>query len=31
MANHVYQGDLPDNLDLGSIVAIDCETMGLKP
>ena len=31
MPNHVYQGDLPDNLDLGSIVAIDCETMGLKP
>jgi len=31
LANHVYQGDLPDNLDLGSIVAIDCETMGLKP
>ena len=31
MANHVYQGDLPDNLDLGSVVAIDCETMGLKP
>ena len=31
MANYVYQGDLPDNLDLGSIVAIDCETMGLKP
>ena len=31
MSNHVYQGDLPDNLDLGSIVAIDCETMGLKP
>ena len=31
MANHVYEGDLPDNLDLGSIVAIDCETMGLKP
>ena len=30
MPNHVYQGDLPDNLDLGSIVAIDCETMGLK-
>ena len=31
MSNHVYQGDLPDNLDFGSIVAIDCETMGLKP
>lgn len=31
MANHLYQGDLPDGLDLGSIVAIDCETMGLNP
>jgi len=31
LANHVYQGDLPDNLDLGSVVAIDCETLGLKP
>ena len=31
MANHVYQGDLPDDLDLGSSVAIDCETMGLLP
>lgn len=31
MANHLYQGDLPDDLDLGSVVAIDCETMGLKP
>jgi len=31
LSNHVYQGDLPDNLDFGSIVAIDCETMGLKP
>ncbi|WP_299922971.1 ribonuclease H-like domain-containing protein [uncultured Pelagimonas sp.] len=31
MANHVYQGDLPDDLDLGQIVAIDCETMGLVP
>ncbi|SEO08362.1 ribonuclease D [Salinihabitans flavidus] len=31
MANHLYQGDLPDNLDLGPIVAIDCETMGLNP
>lgn len=29
MANHLYKGDLPDGLDLGSVVAIDCETMGL--
>jgi len=31
MANHLYQGDLPDGLDLGPVVAIDCETMGLQP
>ncbi len=31
MANHVYQNDLPDGLDLGPSVAIDCETMGLHP
>ena len=31
MTNHVYKGDLPDNLDLGAVVAIDCETMGLNP
>lgn len=31
MANHLYKGDLPDGLDLGPIVAIDCETMGLNP
>ncbi len=31
MANHLYQGDLPDELKLGPIVAIDCETMGLDP
>ncbi len=31
MANHLYQGDLPDGLKLGPIVAIDCETMGLNP
>ncbi len=31
MANFLYQGDLPDDLDLGPIVAIDCETMGLNP
>ncbi len=31
MANHLYKNDLPDDLDLGSSVAIDCETMGLVP
>ena len=31
MANHLYQNDLPDGLDLGPSVAIDCETMGLIP
>jgi ribonuclease D len=31
MANHLHQGDLPDGLDLGPVVAIDCETMGLNP
>ena len=31
MANHLYQHDLPDGLDLGAVVAIDCETMGLNP
>jgi ribonuclease D len=31
MANHLHQGDLPDGLDLGPAVAIDCETMGLHP
>lgn len=31
MTNHLYKHDLPDGLDLGSIVAIDCETMGLHP
>ena len=29
MANHLYKGDLPDGLDLGPVVAIDCESMGL--
>ncbi len=27
----LHQGDLPDNLDLGSSVAVDTETMGLNP
>ena len=31
MTNHLYQNDLPDGLDLGPTVAIDCETMGLHP
>ncbi len=31
MANTLYQNDLPDGLDLGPIVSIDCETMGLHP
>ena len=31
MANHLHHGDLPDDLDLGPVVAIDCETMGLHP
>ncbi|MFQ6550950.1 ribonuclease D [Aestuariibius insulae] len=31
MTNHVYKRDLPSGLDLGSVVAIDCETMGLNP
>lgn len=28
---HFYKNDLPDGLDLGPSVAIDCETMGLNP
>ncbi len=28
---HVHQGDLPDGLSLGPVVAIDTETMGLDP
>lgn len=31
MKHTVYQSDLPDGLELGPIVAIDCETMGLNP
>ncbi|MFN3208159.1 MAG: ribonuclease D [Roseovarius sp.] len=31
MANHLHLSDLPDDLDLGPVVAIDCETMGLNP
>jgi len=31
MANCLYKNDLPADLDLGPVVAIDCETMGLNP
>ena len=31
MTNHLHISDLPNDLDLGPIVAIDCETMGLNP
>ncbi|MDG1280696.1 MAG: ribonuclease D [Pseudorhodobacter sp.] len=31
MTIHLYQNDLPDGLDLGAVVAIDTETMGLDP
>lgn len=31
VANFLYKNDLPDGLDLGPVVAIDCETMGLNP
>lgn len=31
MTNYLHKGDLPDDLDLGPVVAIDCETMGLNP
>lgn len=31
MANFLYQRDLPGGLDLGTVVAIDTETMGLQP
>ena len=30
VTNILHIGDLPDGLNLGSIVAIDCETMGLN-
>jgi ribonuclease D len=28
---HLHQGDLPEGLDLGPVVAVDSETMGLNP
>ncbi|MDA0951688.1 MAG: ribonuclease D [Proteobacteria bacterium] len=31
MAHLLYQGDLPADLDLGPVVAVDTETMGLRP
>ena len=31
MTNHLHISDLPDELDLGPEIAIDCETMGLHP
>lgn len=31
MTNHLYISDLPNGLNLGNSVAIDCETMGLNP
>jgi ribonuclease D len=30
MANHLYKGDLPAGLNLGPMVAVDSETMGLN-
>ena len=31
MAIHIHNHDLPENLDLGTSIAIDTETMGLNP
>ena len=31
MKIHLHQGDLPDGLDMGKLVAIDTETLGLNP
>jgi ribonuclease D len=31
MANFLHNGDLPEALDLGPTIAVDCETMGLVP
>ncbi|MEE2932554.1 MAG: ribonuclease D [Pseudomonadota bacterium] len=30
MSTHLHLGDLPNDLDLGNLVAVDTETMGLK-
>jgi ribonuclease D len=31
MTTTLHKGDLPDGLDLGAVVAVDTETMGLNP
>ena len=31
MTIHVHRGDLPDGVDFGASVAVDSETLGLKP
>ena len=31
MSIHLHRGDLPDGLELGGVVAVDSETMGLHP
>ncbi|MEP2892245.1 ribonuclease D [Tateyamaria sp.] len=31
MTNYLHISDLPNDVDLGPVVAIDCETMGLHP
>lgn len=31
MTNHLHKGDLPKDIDFGSVVAVDSETMGLIP
>src|SRR5262249_41007136 len=31
MTNRLYRGDLPEGLDLGPVVAVDTEAMGLNP
>ncbi|MGB8624420.1 MAG: ribonuclease D [Paracoccaceae bacterium] len=31
MTNTLHMNDIPDDFDLGPVVAIDCETMGLNP
>ena len=30
MTNYLYDGDLPKNLELGAVIAVDTETMGLN-
>jgi len=30
VTNHLYKNDIPEGLNLGSTIAIDCETMGLN-